>query len=111
MWTGPGDSHRAAIGALIGLGLGVAMGIKVNTDNHAGAQIAAPLIFGGLGAMLGAVAGGSIMPLHSRNTHRPIGPEEDQVAKESSVVHTHESSAVRPAITPADGRPELMGTP
>ena len=111
MWAGPGDGHRAAIGALIGLGLGVAMGAKVNSDNHAGAQIGAPLIFGGLGAMLGAVAGGSIRPLHSRNTHRPVGPEEDQVASKSSAVHTREWAAVRPTIPSADNFPELTGAP
>ena len=55
-WAGGGK--RVAIGAAIGFGIGTAMALKVSSDNHADARGrgAAILVFGGLGALLGAVA-------------------------------------------------------
>ena len=78
MGSGEWNGRGTGIGALIGGGLGVAIGIRVNTDNHARAQIGAPLIIGGLGALVGAVAGGNWPAGHSWRSRRHHGwPEDD----------------------------------
>lgn len=59
MWQQPQNGRHAAIGALIGLGLGVAIGIKGNQDQHPQARIGAPILFGAVGALMGAAIGGS----------------------------------------------------
>jgi len=45
------------IGALIGFGLGAAIGAKGNQDPHA--RVVVPVLFGGAGAMIGAAIGAS----------------------------------------------------
>jgi phosphate/sulfate permease len=59
VWLQPRNARHAAIGALIGFGLGAALGAKANKDQHVGARIGAPILFGGFGALIGAVIGGS----------------------------------------------------
>jgi hypothetical protein len=59
VWRQPRNARHAAIGALIGFGLGAAIGAKVNKDQHTQARIGAPILFGGFGALIGAVIGGS----------------------------------------------------
>ena len=56
----PRNRRHALIGALIGFGIGAALGAKGNRDQHTSARIAAPLIVGGVGAMIGAAVGSSV---------------------------------------------------
>jgi hypothetical protein len=59
MWRQPGNRRHALIGALIGFGLGAALGATVNKDEHTRARIGAPILFGAIGASIGAAIGGS----------------------------------------------------
>ena len=81
MWMEPTPRH-AAIGALIGFGLGAAAGAKANTDQHPGMGFKAALFGGGIGAMLGAVIGAAIPSFHSRDPYRydPWPDEDEQVS-------------------------------
>ena len=56
----PRNRRHALIGALIGFGIGAALGAKGNRDQHTSARIAAPILVGGVGAMIGAAVGSSI---------------------------------------------------
>ena len=49
--------RHALIGALVGLGVGAAIGAKGNQDPHA--RVVAPVLFGGAGALIGAAIGAS----------------------------------------------------
>lgn len=57
MWRQPGNGRHALIGAIIGFGLGAAMGAKGNQDPHA--RVVAPVLSGGAGALIGAALGAS----------------------------------------------------
>jgi hypothetical protein len=57
MWRQPGNGRHALIGALIGFGVGAALGAKGNQDPHA--RVVAPVLFGGGGALIGAAIGAS----------------------------------------------------
>jgi hypothetical protein len=57
MWRQRGNRRHALIGALIGFGLGAALGSKGNQDPHAG--IVAPVLFGSAGALIGGAMGAS----------------------------------------------------
>ncbi len=53
-------THRgrhALIGAIIGFGIGAALGAKANKDQHTQARVGAPLLFGAVGALIGAAVG------------------------------------------------------
>lgn len=52
-----GNGRHALIGALVGFGIGAAMGAKANKDPHA--RVSAPALFGGAGALVGASIGAS----------------------------------------------------
>jgi hypothetical protein len=56
----PRNRRHALIGALIGFGIGAALGAKGNRDQHTSARIAAPMLVGGVGAMIGAAVGSSV---------------------------------------------------
>jgi hypothetical protein len=58
-WRQTGNRRHALIGALIGFGIGAAIGAKGNQDQHTQARIVAPILFGGAGALIGAAVGGS----------------------------------------------------
>jgi hypothetical protein len=73
----PGSARRAAIGALIGFGLGAAMGAKANTDQHPGVGVKAALAFGTIGGLLGAGIGAGMPTFHARNPYQR-GPWHDQ---------------------------------
>lgn len=57
MWRQPGNGRHALIGAIIGFGLGAAMGAKGNQDPHA--RVVAPVLSGGAGALISAALGAS----------------------------------------------------
>jgi len=57
MWRQQGNGRHALIGALIGFGIGAALGAKGNRDPHA--RVVAPILFGGAGALIGAAVGAS----------------------------------------------------
>ncbi len=54
-----GNGRHALIGALIGFGIGAALGAKGNQDQNTRARISAPILFGGVGALIGAAVGAS----------------------------------------------------
>lgn len=56
-WQQPGNRRRALIGALLGFGVGAAIGATGNKDPHA--RVVAPVLFGGAGALIGAAIGTS----------------------------------------------------
>jgi hypothetical protein len=57
MWRQPANKRHALIGALIGFGVGAAIGAKGNKDPHA--RVSAPVLFGSFGALIGAAIGAS----------------------------------------------------
>jgi hypothetical protein len=69
---GPYASHYAPmhglspLGALIGFGAGAALGATSPGNHVAGGRVAAGLVGGGLGALLGGVIGGCISVAHSQ---------------------------------------------
>jgi hypothetical protein len=72
-----GFGQPSGMGALIGFGIGAAAGAAGNHDQHAGARVAAPLLFGAFGALIGAAVGGSHPWMYSRNRHRRHGRDDD----------------------------------
>ncbi len=86
---GPGNGRHAAIGALIGFGLGAAIGAKANTDPHPGATVKASLLVGIIGTGLGAAVGAGTPAFRALNLRRrrPFPgnqqDDDDQVASQS----------------------------
>jgi len=79
LWAAPDYNNHAAIGALIGFGLGAAAGAQVNTD--ARGRVASALIVGSIGALMGAAIGHGIPSFHARRAYPPLPlPEEDEMA-------------------------------
>jgi hypothetical protein len=72
MWMSQGNGRHALIGALIGLGVGVAVCAKGNAD------VRASLAIGTLGAGIGAAMGFSIPSFPSRNVYRRGWPDDDE---------------------------------
>jgi len=54
-WRQRGNGRHALIGALVGF----AIGVKGNQDQHTRERIVAPILFGGVGALIGAAVGAS----------------------------------------------------
>jgi len=79
-WQERGDGHRAAVGALIGFGLGAALGAGTSRDSHT--TVGAVVIFGGFGALIGGVVGGNpgAYPFANRRRIDPPGASEDREA-------------------------------
>jgi len=103
MWQQPEFNRRhAAIGAVIGFALGAAIGAKVNTDQHVQARVGAPLIVGSIGALLGAVVGGTAPPGPGWSFHRrrPLRDEEQDEVGSSSKRHPADREASSP-LAPA----------
>ena len=83
-----GNGRRAAIGALIGFGIGAALGAKANQDPHPGVALKASLLVGFIASGLGATIGAGAPSFRTRNL-RPRLPghdrkrfEDDQVARQ-----------------------------
>jgi hypothetical protein len=92
-WSGGSPKH-AAIGALIGFGLGAALGAKFNTDHHDGAGVKAALLFGTFGALIGATVGNSFGPMHHRAVYRRRWPAEGELGSNADADHTLETASV-----------------
>jgi hypothetical protein len=58
-WRQRGNGRHALVGALIGFGLGAAIGAKGNQDQHTRARVVAPILVGSAGALIGAAIGAS----------------------------------------------------
>ncbi len=75
-WMDHGNAGHAVIGAVIGFGLGAALGAAANKDRHPGATAGAVVIFGGLGALIGAAVdaahGGPYPFAHHRRSRPPL---------------------------------------
>jgi hypothetical protein len=94
MWMGEHSGRHAVIGALIGLGVGVAVCAKGNAD------VRATLAISTLGAGIGAAMGFSIPSFPSRNMHRRGWPDDDEeasVAKPAAPDPNQRAAALRPA--------------
>jgi hypothetical protein len=86
----PENGTHAAAGALIGLGLGAALGAA--KDGHAGSRFAGALVVGGFGALIGAIVGHGIVarPRHRRHPdwdepeERAVAPQPNPPAATSS---------------------------
>ena len=88
-WAPEGDSGHAAIGALIGFGLGAAAGASADTD--ARGRVGAALVGGSLCALLGAVIGHGIPSFH-HHYHRGWDgdPDEDASLRQHKPAATQE---------------------
>ena len=71
------NGNHAAAGALIGLGLGAALG--ASKDGNADSRLAGALVIGGLGALIGSVIGHGI-PARHWHRHRPDWDDSDENA-------------------------------
>ena len=109
-WTPEGNGHHAAIGALIGFGVGAAAGAKGNTD--ASNRVTAILLVGSVGALLGAMIGDGIPSFHARHRHAPSWPDEDDVASRGKPSNSHSASqnSARPSANRPPAVPELAPT-
>jgi hypothetical protein len=85
-YWGPGSGNHAAIGAVIGFGLGAAAGATAKTD--ARGRVVASLLGGSLCALMGAAIGHGIPSFHSswRRRSYPIdpGPNDDPADDEEA---------------------------
>ena len=77
MWMSGGSPGHALIGALIGFGLGAAVGAKGN------AGVRATLAIGTVGAGIGSAIGFSIPSFPGRNMYRSGWPDDDEEASHS----------------------------
>lgn len=83
VWAEPGSGRHALVGAIIGFGLGAAIGAK-GTSNAPGAnRPAASILIGGIGGLLGAAVGYGTPSFPRRNRYRrgPWPDEENQNAQ------------------------------
>jgi len=67
--TEPSGRH-VLIGALIGSGLGAAVGAKGNRDQHPGVETKAIVLGASIGGLLGAAIGAAVPSFHSRHLYR-----------------------------------------
>jgi hypothetical protein len=110
MWGG-GNPRHATIGALIGFGLGAAIGAKVNSDNHGRIGVRTAILFGSFGALIGAVAGSSFEPMHYRSAYRRRSLTEGKVESRSRADHAEHTATANPADSLPLGRPPVSGRP
>jgi hypothetical protein len=85
----PENNSHATAGALIGLGLGGALG--ASKDGNADSRLAGALVIGGLGALIGSVIGHGI-PNRHWHRRRPDWDDPDENAG------TREKPAMSPAL-------------
>lgn len=113
MWAPEGNGRATAIGALVGFGLGAAAGASANTD--ARSRVAASLLVGSIGALLGAAVGhaASVFPVRrpsrsgwpydeARNSHHKAWPQAAKLREPGAV-----RSRSRGRPDPAAGRSSL----
>jgi hypothetical protein len=91
MWRSEGSPAHALIGTLIGFGLGAAVGAKGNIG------VRGSLVFGAIGAGIGAGMGFSVPSFPSRNRHWRRWPDEDE---EASGRKTAKPAATQPNWPP-----------
>ena len=82
MLASPGDNRHAAIGALIGIGAGV--GLAVGTSSDPNKRFVGSCIYGGFGALIGAMIGHGIPSLPAYHRRRPWDDEGDENASVKS---------------------------
>ena len=76
----PPSPKHALIGGLIGFGLGAALGVKGNQDQHAGAAAGAAVLVGLFGGVIGTAIGAAVpdsggRPFRSRHRTYPDGDD------------------------------------
>lgn len=110
MWREEGNPRHAAIGALIGFGLGAALGAHANRDQHPGVGVRAAFLVGSIGAVLGAAVGYSTPPIRARRPYRRgPWPDEDAMASRSKPASSEDSvgqkSTQTDELEPSPSRP------
>lgn len=95
MWHQDSDGHHAAIGALIGFGIGAAVGAAFNQDQHTNARVGAPILFGAFGALIGAAVTGSHRWIYS-GVHKRRSRQEGELASRAKPVCTEGSAEMKP---------------
>ncbi len=121
VWMEEGSGRHAAVGALIGFGLGAALGAHANKDQHPGVGVRAAFLVGTIGAVLGAAVGYGTPTFYARSPHRrgPWADEDEQAsrpkpAEPDSVGQTSARSAApkqlssQPAATTDDPDPSAV---
>lgn len=73
-WMDHGNGRHVLIGAVIGFGLGAALGAKANKDPHPGTTTGAVVLVGGVGALIGAAIGGAHGGPYPFAHHKRIRP-------------------------------------
>jgi hypothetical protein len=83
VWMEEGSGRHAAIGALIGFGLGAALGAHANKDQHPGVGVRAAVLVGTIGAVLGAAVGYNTPSFRARSPYRrgPWTDEDEQASR------------------------------
>ena len=95
-YAGESSGRHVLIGALIGFGLGAAIGAKGNTDQHPGAGVKCAFLVGGVGALIGAAIGSGVPSFPSRY-RRGRWPDNDENASSRGRRKTgHPTAASRP---------------
>jgi hypothetical protein len=84
MWMEPNARH-VAIGALLGAGAGVALAVGTSSDPNR--RIVGSLIYGGFGALIGAMVAHPFPSFHSRR--RYAWPDEDDADQDASAAPQH----------------------
>ncbi len=101
MWRGSVNGRHIAIGALIGFGIGAALGAKANQDPTPGATVKASLLFGSVVGVLGALIGQGA-PAYAR-LKRPRQRGTDR--------HSADQDEMALAVPAPPGQPVPAGEP
>jgi len=90
MWASDGNAGHTAVGALIGFGLGAALGASVNNRGYT--RSGEVLVGGALGAVFGAALGHAIPSFHSHHSRRPTWNDDSD--EDAAVVHRNKPQQI-----------------
>ena len=117
-----GPAYRSAapmpglspIGALIGFGVGAALGASRSPDATASGRTASGLIIGAIGAVIGGVIGTAPFP-HVRRRYPPPGPDDDDdesdLRSANRVMHSGRAGLATTAVSSQATRVEAITPP
>lgn len=87
-------------GALIGFGVGAALGASASQDSSGRARLASGLIVGAIGALIGGAIGAAPHFQYRRRVYRPSDPDDDDDSdfrSDARKLHSRPSVAIKPA--------------
>jgi len=97
------------VGALIGFGVGAAVGASNPADGTVRGHVALALIGGTVGAFIGGAIGAAANPfLHARRVYRPSGPDDNEEAALQSDTRKVHSERSAPAKTAPSSQPTAL---